>query len=83
MEAVRTSETSVDDHFTRQYIPEDNSEHFCETRSLDTQMSAAIYFPLQKTRRGYCGSVGKNTTTTIQRTRPHATLVLLTPLSKQ
>jgi hypothetical protein len=27
MEAVRTSETSVDNHFTRQYIPEDNSEH--------------------------------------------------------
>jgi hypothetical protein len=27
MEAVRTSETSVDNNFTRQYIPEDNSEH--------------------------------------------------------
>jgi hypothetical protein len=27
MEAVRTSETSVDNHFTRQYIPEDNPEH--------------------------------------------------------
>jgi hypothetical protein len=27
MEAVRTSETSVDYHFTLQYIPEDNSEH--------------------------------------------------------
>jgi hypothetical protein len=26
MEAVRTSETSVDNHFTRQYNPEDNSE---------------------------------------------------------
>jgi ribonuclease HI len=26
-EAVRTSETSVDNHLTRQYIPEDNSEH--------------------------------------------------------
>jgi hypothetical protein len=26
MEAVGTSETSVDDYFTRQYIPEDNSE---------------------------------------------------------
>jgi hypothetical protein len=25
MEAVRTSETSVDNYFTRQYIPEDNS----------------------------------------------------------
>jgi hypothetical protein len=28
MEAVRTSETSVDHYFTRQYIPEDNSERF-------------------------------------------------------
>jgi hypothetical protein len=26
MEAVRTSETSVDNHFKLQYIPEDNSE---------------------------------------------------------
>jgi hypothetical protein len=26
MVAVRTSETAVDNHFTRQYIPEDNSE---------------------------------------------------------
>jgi hypothetical protein len=25
--AVRTSETSVDNHFTRQYNPEDSSEH--------------------------------------------------------
>jgi hypothetical protein len=27
MEAVRTSETSVDNHITRQYNPEDSSEH--------------------------------------------------------
>jgi hypothetical protein len=27
MEAVHTSETSVDNHFTRQYNPEDSSEH--------------------------------------------------------
>jgi hypothetical protein len=27
MEAARTSETSVDNYFTRQYIPEDKSEH--------------------------------------------------------
>jgi hypothetical protein len=26
MEAVRTSETSIDNYFTRQYIPEDKSE---------------------------------------------------------
>jgi hypothetical protein len=34
MEAVRTSETSVDNHFTRQYIPEDNSEHLIILVSL-------------------------------------------------
>jgi hypothetical protein len=32
MEAVRTSETSVDNHITRQYIPEDNSEHHTRRR---------------------------------------------------
>jgi hypothetical protein len=32
LEAVRTSETSVDNHFTRQYIPEDNSEHHTRRR---------------------------------------------------
>jgi hypothetical protein len=31
-EAVHTSETSVDNHFTRQYIPEDNSEHHTRRR---------------------------------------------------
>jgi hypothetical protein len=32
MEAVRTSETSVDNHFTLQYIQEDNSEHHTRRR---------------------------------------------------
>jgi hypothetical protein len=32
MEAVRTSEMSVDNHFTRQYNPEDNSEHHTRRR---------------------------------------------------
>jgi hypothetical protein len=31
MEAARTSETSVDNHFTRQYNPEDSSEHYKAT----------------------------------------------------
>jgi hypothetical protein len=30
MEAVRTSETSVDNYFTRQYNPEDNSEQITD-----------------------------------------------------
>jgi hypothetical protein len=37
MEAVRTSETSVDNHFTRQYNPEDSSEH--HTRRLENLKS--------------------------------------------
>jgi hypothetical protein len=32
MEAVRTSETSVDNHFTRQYNPEDSCEHHTRRR---------------------------------------------------
>jgi hypothetical protein len=32
MEAARTSETSVDNHFTRQYNPEDSSEHHTSRR---------------------------------------------------
>jgi hypothetical protein len=43
MEAVRTSETSVDNHFTRQYIPEDNSGHFnacCPSRLFLTYTPA-------------------------------------------
>jgi hypothetical protein len=32
MEAVRTSETSVNNYFTRQYIPEDKSEHHTRRR---------------------------------------------------
>jgi hypothetical protein len=32
MEAVRTSQTSVDNHFTRQYNPEDSSEHHTRRR---------------------------------------------------
>jgi hypothetical protein len=31
-EAVRTSETSVDNHFTQQYNPEDSSEHHTHRR---------------------------------------------------
>jgi hypothetical protein len=32
MEAVRTTETSVDNHFTQQYNPEDSSEHHIRRR---------------------------------------------------
>jgi hypothetical protein len=38
MEAVRTSETSVDNHFTRQYNTEDSSEHHtCRRENLKSQ----------------------------------------------
>jgi hypothetical protein len=45
MKAVRTSETSVDNHFTRQYIPEDNSEQnggSCTMRSFLICKSKAV-----------------------------------------
>jgi hypothetical protein len=43
MEAVRTSETSFDNFFKRQYIPEDNSEH--HTRRRENWKSHNMYFP--------------------------------------
>jgi hypothetical protein len=44
MEAVRTSETSVDNHFTRQYIPEDNSEHHTRRReNLKSHIIMAVH----------------------------------------
>jgi hypothetical protein len=46
MEAVRTSETSVDNNFTRQYIPEDNSEH--HTRRRENLKSHMMYFGLME-----------------------------------
>jgi hypothetical protein len=41
MEAARTSETSVDSYFTRQYIPEDNSE--LHTRRSENFKSNGYY----------------------------------------
>jgi hypothetical protein len=44
MEAVCTSETSVDNHFTRQYNPEDSSEHHTRRReNLKSHKSEAVY----------------------------------------
>jgi hypothetical protein len=45
--AVRTSETSVDNHFTRQYIAEDNSEHHTRRREnlKSHSVSYLVYFP--------------------------------------
>jgi len=42
MEAVRTSETSVDNHFTRQYIPEDNSERLRSLFQLLNELAASF-----------------------------------------
>jgi hypothetical protein len=39
IDAARTSETSVDNYFTQQYIPEDNSEpHACRRENLKSQL---------------------------------------------
>jgi hypothetical protein len=48
MEAARTSETSVDNYFTRQYIPEDKSElHTRRRENLKSHnyFHFMIYFP--------------------------------------
>jgi hypothetical protein len=49
MEAVRTSETSVDNHFTRQYIPEDNSEQ--HTRRRENLKSHSTKWGIHKGKR--------------------------------
>jgi hypothetical protein len=43
-EAVRTSETLVDNYFTRQYIPEDNSEHHTRRRENLKSHTLFTYF---------------------------------------
>jgi hypothetical protein len=40
METARTSETSVDNYFTRQYIPEDNSEFMSVSFSIHSRGSS-------------------------------------------
>jgi hypothetical protein len=46
MEAVRTSETSVDNYFTRQYNPEDSSEHVHTILTCFTKSFCNLYFPI-------------------------------------
>jgi hypothetical protein len=59
MEAVRTSETSVDNQFTRQYNPEDSSEHHTRRReNLKYHEIIAVYSenhaePINIKRKGY------------------------------
>jgi hypothetical protein len=46
MEESRTSETSIDNNFTRQYIPEDNSEHHTRRReNLKSHIAFIVFFP--------------------------------------
>jgi hypothetical protein len=49
MEAVRTSETSVDNHFTRQYIPEDDFERHTRRRENLISHTSFEMFCLRKT----------------------------------
>jgi hypothetical protein len=46
MEAVRTSETSVDNYFTLQYIPEDNPELHTRRRENFKSHKVLYYFTL-------------------------------------
>jgi hypothetical protein len=44
MEAARTSETSVENYFTRQYIPEDKSElHTRRREDLKSHKTASVF----------------------------------------
>jgi hypothetical protein len=44
MEAARTSETSVDNYFTRQYIPEDKSElHTRRRKNLKSHIGQIVF----------------------------------------
>jgi hypothetical protein len=43
MEAVRTSEASVDNYFTRQYIPEDSSEHHTGRRENLKSLTLSMF----------------------------------------
>jgi hypothetical protein len=54
MEAVRTSETSVDNYFTRQYIPEDNSEHHTRRRDNLKSHTAAALLQIRTGMELYC-----------------------------
>jgi hypothetical protein len=45
MEAVRTSETSVDNYFTRQYIPEDKSENQRNLLENSIRISLSVQEP--------------------------------------
>jgi hypothetical protein len=50
MVAAYTSETSVDNYFTRQYIPEDNSElHTRRRENLKSKIKSQL-FPIQMAR---------------------------------
>jgi hypothetical protein len=49
MEAVRTSETSVDNHFTRQYNPKDSSDHRMMMDAVSTfETSVSFYHTKQR-----------------------------------
>jgi hypothetical protein len=48
MEAVRTSETSVDNYFTRQYNPEDSSEHSVDKVVQKQNMNFSVTVKLMK-----------------------------------
>jgi hypothetical protein len=54
MEAVRTSETSVDNNFTRQYIPENNSEHHTRRRE---NLKSHMLILSQNTKETLCKTV--------------------------
>jgi hypothetical protein len=57
MEAVRTSETSVDNHFTRQYNPEDSSEHHTRRRENLKSKVIILKYSYQTIKKQICDIV--------------------------
>jgi hypothetical protein len=49
MEAERTSETSLDNYFTRQYIPEGNSERTTIVGQVEYETSVTVLYILLTT----------------------------------
>jgi hypothetical protein len=57
MEAARTSETLVDNYFTRKYIPEDKSELYTSRRENLTSHMPIVHLPEYMSTEGHNGMI--------------------------
>jgi hypothetical protein len=70
-------ETSVDNHFTRQYIPEDNSEHHTRRREISQPEGTSPHLQ-QLVTCPYPEPVESNPHQTMQLTKKSATYITMT-----